>query len=246
MPDFLPRSDASFRSWTANFADALPGVASRANLSPATIQGYRALQERFATLLAETGSNTGRSPSSIFDRNSTRAELERLTRNLAGQIRGSITNDPGALMLLGLRPRQSRRRHSRPSIAPTVTVAPTLRRSVRVCLIDQARPASQAKPDGVTFAKLWISSPRLHPSSSSAWTFCGLFTRTRFELQLPDEIQNGDPITFHACWSRTGAGDGPMSRPTSTRALFNPDKPLLGKANIRRLPELKRGASQAA
>ncbi len=246
MPDFLPRSNTLFESWTRNFAGVLPAIAVRAKFSSEWVERYQQLQERFARLLGETNSSAQRSGSSVFERQAARVELERMTRQSARQIRGYIADDPAALVMLGLRPTQPRRRLARPTLAPLVHLAPTLRRSLRVTLKDEQHPTSRAKPEGIHFATLWISSPRLISDPSSPWIYCGSSSRTSFELPLPHEIQNGDPVTIRACWTRAGTGQGPMSQPATTRVLFNPDTPVFDSSSTRGRLNFRIRTQQAA
>jgi hypothetical protein len=221
MPDFLPRREALLLQWAKNFDQRIHSAPEDYALTVEQADEFRAAFELFAGWYQLSRQPTTRTPSGLLAKDEAKAAMVRLTRALAGSVRGAMGVSDQLRFGLGLTVRRGRAsRIGPPAAAPQVRVEPIVGRSaVRVRLVDAESPTRIAKPKGVMGATLFTLVSEQPPDASSQWVFSRNTTRTTAEIDFPHPLPPGAQVWVTTFWINPTSQRGPASAPVSTRVF---------------------------
>lgn len=221
--DFIPRRDAEFLHWSANFVQQTnappPPGPSQWGLTPAQATEYALLHDAFASAYQIASDPTTRTAPSIVSKNVARRDLERYARLLVRIIQAtpSVTNTQKAQLRITVRD-VNPSPVPPPKEAPRVFVKLLHGSTVRVTLRSADSPR-KGKPAGIAGAMVYSFVGNTPPDSLSQWNLEGGTTRTTMDVTFGSGthgIQPGDKVWITAYWYNPRAQRGPAAQPKST------------------------------
>lgn len=223
MPrDFIPRRDAEFLGFCANFSAKISLSPNIYGLSIEQVGQYALAQEVFAADY-RTATTPGTSTVvAVEAKNHAREVLEAQTRMLARIIRahrkGMDVTDVDLCDLRMCVPKGKRRRVPGPGAAPRLSVRSGENRTVIVHLSD-AESSTKGKPRDVYGAILFAYVGDLPPAGmdqESGWQYVKTTTKAKTTITFSAAIPPGTKIWLAANWSNTHGERGPLCQPVYT------------------------------
>ena len=222
MPDFLPRADCNFLTFTANFAQKLSVDWELYHVEHAKAMEYFALWEEFARCYRAATEPGTRTVVSVREKNDVRARLKRATRSIATPMRANSAVSDEALERIGLhRPLKARRTFAEPSAAPKVCLQALGGRRIKVTLRDAERPSSKARPKDISHAIVFTRVGENVPENPNPWRFKMQAGEMDFEIEVEEFAPPGTRVWVSAGWLNRKCKRGPQSEPVSVRLTFD-------------------------
>jgi len=209
--DYIPRGDAEFNGWQANFVSyananlvALGLVAG--DMTPITTSQTAWTSGYTAHIAAQAAAQSARDA-----KDGNRAAYETLVRALVRRLQASPAVSDPEREALGITVRDT---------DPTPVGPPTTRPLARVdCsqrlqhtidFTDESTPTRRAKPAGVIGAEIWVKVDGPPPSDPSQLTFLAVDTRAPYTRDYGG-ADGGKPAHYMLRWVNSRGETGPWS-----------------------------------
>ncbi|MCL4211150.1 MAG: hypothetical protein HRU76_14205 [Phycisphaeraceae bacterium] len=215
--DYIPRKDALFRDWAANFAALVQDDPEELGISPAKAEHIRVLTERFAEALERAVQPSKRTTTAVRHKNDTRRELERLLRTYAQQIKNLAGIGPGLLSELGLHVDDPHRSPVRPPrTSPILRLPGGGAPGEHIILYaDTLAPCARRKPRGAAYIQIYaVVADRIVPDVRFAH-HVGDFSRVPIRVSWPVS-EAGRTATYFGRWCNRKGEHGPWGLPMSS------------------------------
>jgi hypothetical protein len=212
MPDFIPRRDANFASWSktlsnqvsADFAELGVPESLALELAEQTTQFVDAYR------LATSGATAGRL--STLVKNQDRQRLEGTIRAVARLIRANPNTTAETLAQLQLEPAgRGGALSDAPPEQPNLNIERIDGRIVHIKLTEWGNGARR-RPAGVPGATIFYHIGEDLPLNQTGWTWYRNTGATRLAVRFP-VVPPGTRVWLSACWFNTRFDPGPWSTP---------------------------------
>ena len=214
MPDFLPRREADFLTWSQTLRDCLLAAPGDYEVPLEWAAAYAQAHNAYAEAFARASSNDTGSTSSVIHKNDCLKAVRSEARRICGHVRARPGVSDALKVGLGLKlNRRPGPRIARPARAPLVQILSIRGRIVRFQLVDPASPSRRGKPRGVAAARLLYSPDEAPPASSGDWKVATDVSRPRFDYTFPVDLAPGARVWLTACWSNPRMETGPLAAP---------------------------------
>jgi hypothetical protein len=214
MSDYIPSSDAEFRTWLQNFlAYANANLAAlglvAADLAP--------LQTGFTTWETAYADHTSAQAAGLAARQAKddiRRDVTTLARGLGQRLQSAPTVLDSQRQSLGLNVRSTTRTTSgEPTSRPVATVDTSQRLQHTISFVDELSPTSKAKPTGVSGCEVWVKIGTA-PADPSELSYLATDTRTPYTAVF-DGSDGGKMANYMLRWVNTRGERGPWSQTVS-------------------------------
>lgn len=220
MPDYIPRDDANFDTWQANFKTYVN--ANLANLGLPT--GLPGDPDVNAMNTAQTDWNT-KYPAHVSAQASAQAarEAKEVSRNayigiirrLAQRLQTSSSVDDTERAAMGITvPDREPTAVGAPTTRPVLSADTSQRLRIIVGFADEGTPTSKAKPAGVTGCEIWVKLGGPPPTDLSECQFLATDSRTPYTANF-DGSEANQTAHFIGRWMSTRNEPGPLSETVS-------------------------------
>jgi len=225
--DFIPRRDADFIQFSANFSAHINAAPAAFGLTPAMANDYAALNDTLHNAYVIATAPDTRTRPTIRAKNKARQHAERDLRRLARLIQATPGVSDAQKFDLGLTVRDTEPSPvPRPVERPRVSVELLYGSTVRIMLRGQDS-TRRGKPQDVAGATVFSyvgETPPTAPGNSSLWMQTNT-TRPRFVMTF-QQVEPGAKVWIAACWFNPRQQAGPASQPVYTHVqcptlLFN-------------------------
>ncbi len=218
MPDFIPRPDQSFATWSKNFVGKIQSDYASLGISSEQAADILSRYESFAESFRFSKDNTTRTPGIITRKDTDRKNLIEGIRPLARIIRAQPGITPQMLNDLGLPvPKQRTNRIGPPDEAPRIVATAIGSQRIRVELRRNETLNPKRKPDRATAAAIFMHFGETSPANIDQWQFHSNQSKTTFIIDFKKYITPGQRIWFIAYWISARAEKGPISNCTFVR-----------------------------
>jgi hypothetical protein len=217
--DFLPRREAEWVTWSANFRDHIVSDPQAVALSQEQVDQFVILNAEFAEAFRLSENDATRTPIAIRRKREAKDVLEAEIRKLAGIIRASgmvSTADRAGLGLSTRRPGGRRKVIGRPMHAPTVWIESVRGYTVNIRLLNTEEPTRRGRPIGVGYGRIWLAIGETPPEELKKWQFVRSTKLTRCAVQFNSKIPVATRVWICAQWASPTGEPGPAAKPAST------------------------------
>lgn len=217
MPDYIPRDDAGFDTWQANFVTYV-----NAHL---TGLGLTMLDADVVAMVADQTDWAAKYPAHVTAQASAQAARETkdisrgnfivVLRRLAQRLQTSSSVDDSERAALGI---------TVPDHVPTAVGAPiskpvlqpdtSQRLRIIVSFADEGTPTTRAKPAGVSGCEIWMKLGGTPPTDLTECQYLATDTRTPYTATF-DGSEANQTAHFIGRWMSTRGEAGPLSETAS-------------------------------
>lgn len=209
--DYIPRGDAEFNGWLANFvtyANAnLAGLGLVAgDMTPVTTAQTTWNTKYPAHIAAAAAAVSAREGKDIA-----RQGVEAAVRPLVRRLQASASVDDTERAALGITvPDKEPSPVGPPTTRPVVTVDASQRLQHTIDFTDETTPTRRAKPAGVIGAEIWVKVDGPPPVDPGELTFLAVDTRAPYTRDY-DGAQGSKPAHYMLRWVNSRGEVGPWS-----------------------------------
>jgi len=216
--DFLPRPDASFDAWSANFWAALSNWWAEQGFDPSAIKDVQTSVDAWHEAYAAHVAAQAAAEAARQAKDAARRTAESTIRPVVAQVQAmpQMTNATRAQMGISLR-ESSRSRVPTPTTAPTALITPAARLTHRLRLVDESTPTRRARPRGVARAEVFVvlTSPQEPaPSDPTLYKYVGGVSDGSTTLSFAP-ADGGKQAHYITRWVTQTGEVGPWSDATS-------------------------------
>lgn len=205
-----PRREAELVPWLANFNTLVQANALQYTLPASFVTSLGTTTTAFMSAWNITQVPTTRTTPSINAKDIAKNNVLNVVRAIIGILQANTNITDAQRLALGMHVRDAE-----PTPVPAPAFAPNLidvvvsGRLVSGRLQDSDEPTNRGRPAGVVGATIF-SYVGANPSDVLGdWKFQGNTTRTRFEVQFPDELVAGTKVWLIAYWRSPTDESGP-------------------------------------
>ncbi|EDX73626.1 hypothetical protein MC7420_6674 [Coleofasciculus chthonoplastes PCC 7420] len=215
MTSYMPRSDADFNNWQANFVTALTNYLSDLGLTAEDITSITTAQTEWTTaynnhIIAQSAADSARQEKDD-SRQTYKTELRRVVNQL--QVNPQITD--AMRQGLGITvPKSSSSAVGVPTTRPLPRVELKGRYQLEIHFVDETTPTRKAKPSGMIGSEIWVKIGDPPPTDPKELTFVALDTATPYVMEFSGE-DVGKTAYFMLRWVNTKGESGPWSQTVS-------------------------------
>jgi hypothetical protein len=215
MADYIPRSDADFNTWQANFLNYVGSNLAPLGLTAADLTPLTTAQTGWTTdYSVHIGAQTA-ADGALQTKKNTRNTYESSLRSLVRRIQGLPTLTDAQRAEMGLSLRETPRTVTGvPATRPVATVDTSQRLRHTIGFTDETTPSSKAKPDGVMGCEIWVKVGDPAPADPDQLQFLGTDTRTPYVAEYSGE-EAGKVAHYMLRWVNTKGEQGPWSQTVS-------------------------------
>jgi hypothetical protein len=220
MPDYIPRTDADFDGWQANWVTYAATNAAALGIGPAELTAIQAAQTAWdadydAHVTAAAAAQAARAA-----KDAERAGFVAVLRSFSQQIQKRTGTTDEQRAGLGI---------TVPDTTPTPVPAPVTAPLLNIVtserlrhVIEASRTAAEGgglgKPAAVRGVQLWRKIGEPIPSGEADFEFVGEFTRARMTLDY-QMSQGGQTVYYQARWVSTRGDTGPWGELVSATVV---------------------------
>ncbi len=216
--DYIPRADADFNAWLANFVtyanSHLPGLGLVAGDMTAVTTAQATWNTNYPALIAAQAA----AQSARQAKDGARTAVEAAVRPLVRRLQASASVDDAERNALGITVPDTRPTAvGPPTTRPVVSVDTRQRLRHTIHFADASSPTSKAKPPGVMGAEVWVKVAAVGqppPADPSELAFLAVDTRTPY-LASFDGGDAGKTAHYMLRWVSTTGEKGPWSETAS-------------------------------
>lgn len=212
--DYIPNTDAEFRSWLKNFLDYASANLAALGLVVADIAPHQAAATTYNTALDNNVAAQAAAKATRESKDVAREAAEDLVRPLAQRLQSSESVQNADRQSLGLPVRATTRSPApEPTTRPIVTVDTSQRLQHTISFVDENTPGSRARPEGVTGCEVWMKIGTL-PTDPRELTYLATDTRTPYVANF-DGADGGKIAHYMLRWVNSRGERGPWSQTVS-------------------------------
>jgi hypothetical protein len=219
VPDFIPRADNDFLTWSVPFVQQVAADPGRYFVSADDAAALVEAQAAFAQALALAQGPGTRTTVAVAGKGAARAALERRVRATAGVARAALETDRATMLDLGLavgRGRQaSRPRIGPPASGPAVWVRQVDGSRVSVLLHNSDAPSRRGLARNIAGAYLF-SFVGDAPPAVGGWRLHQTTSRTDATLDFGSSYPPGTQVWVAAQWMNRRCESGPTGTAVSS------------------------------
>jgi len=216
---YMGDSDGAVHQWSSVFAARIEAQPEAFGLTVDDAAAIRAVVDAYSAAYAKVVSPTLNSTAAAIAKNEKRAELERMCRPFAMQIKANPHVSNELKFSAGLRLDDAHRTPvGVPRTRPVLSVREMDWTGFVLRFRDSGMEESRAKPKGVT--ALLLCADFATPGSANGFEegqrsvhFVALLTRSPQRVAFPPEVLDGRAARYHGCWVNTKGKLGPWSSP---------------------------------
>ena len=215
MADYIPRPDAEFNTWQANFLSYVDTNQASFGLTAADLTPLTTAQASWrgdyqAHITAQTAAE-GAQQTKKNTRDSYESSLRALVRRLQGLP--TLTDAQRAEMGITLRdvPRAAT---GVPATRPIASVDTSQRLRHTINFTDETTPNSRARPEGTMGCEIWVKVGDPAPTDPGQLRFLATDTRTPYVAEYGGE-DAGKVAHYMLRWVNTKGEQGPWSQTVS-------------------------------
>ncbi len=218
MADYIPRGDADFNAWQANFVTyANDNLADLGLVLPDMIP-ITSAQSAWTPSLTDHVAAQANAQSACATKNANRTVLETAIRALVRRLQASPSVSDAEREALGITVADSgATAAATPATRPICQVDARQRLQHTIEFADEATPTRKAKPAGVMGAEIWVLIGPTPPVDPSELTFLAVDTRTPYTTDF-DGADGGKQAHYMLRWVNTRGETGPWSE-TATATI---------------------------
>ena len=212
----IPRTDAKFLNWSANFGDLIAADAAGYGLSDKQAADFNALLTAFRASYAKAVEPGTKTTVAVAQKNADRDALRLAARRLVSIIDGQANVTDAQRVALGIVVRDaSPTPVPRPSNPPLIEVQQTVGNSVTIRLLDSRDTSRRGKPAAAIGATVFSFVGDVAPAEENGWTFEGNTSKTTLTVQFAQLLPPGTKVWFTAIWYNRKAQSGPPAAPVT-------------------------------
>jgi hypothetical protein len=209
MAGYIPRPDADFDAWQANFMTVVTAAPGDYGLVAGDLTVVTALAGAWATAYPAHTAAQAEAQASRQAKDVSRSAFESAVRVIVRRIQAAPAVIPAAKAAAGISvPDTKPTPTTPPTTSPTATVDTRERLRHTIHFRDSTTPTSKAKPAGVHGAEIWMKIGTPAPVDPSELSFVTLDTRTPHVIAF-DGADAGKTVTYWLRWVSTGGEVGP-------------------------------------
>lgn len=209
--DYIPSDDAGLISMVDNFSTAIDGGEAAFGLAEADNVALVAARNTFNNAVTALAAAKSAQLNATQVKNSSRAELVALVRQLARRVQAHPTISSAQLASAGLTVRDTTPTAvSAPTTAPILWIGTESKLTHRVHFYDENTPNSKAKPAGVFGLELYRKIGGAAPTSVADCEFVSLDTATPEVVEYNGD-QAGQMVYYIGRWATRSGLKGPES-----------------------------------
>ncbi|MBD0372172.1 MAG: hypothetical protein ICV60_15125 [Pyrinomonadaceae bacterium] len=215
MADYIPRPDAEFNNWQANFISYLNSHMAELGLSAADLSLLTAAQLQWANTFSALLATQAAANAAIQNKNNARDSFETALRSMVRRMQGlpTVTEAMRAEMNISLR-ETTRAAAGVPTTRPVASVDTSQRLRHTINFVDEATPTKRSKPDGVMGCEIRVKVGGDAPAGPTGLQFLGIDTRTPYTSEYEGE-DAGKIAHYMLRWVNTRGEQGPWSQTVS-------------------------------
>lgn len=215
MADYMPRADAAFDTWQANFITYASANTAALGLAAGDITPLTTAQTAWNTDYPAHVAAQAAASSAKEAKDASRTALEDAIRALVARLQASADVSDEERAGLGITvPDSEPTPVGVPETVPEIAVDVTARLEHTVKFTDELTPTSTAKPAGVVGCELWVKIGGEPPADPAECTFLALDTRTPYRAVYAGADAN-KVAHYMARWVNRRAEKGPWSATAS-------------------------------
>ncbi len=216
MPnDYIPRSDAEFNGWQANFVASANANLAGLGLVAADLTPIITAQAGWSSAYSAHVAVQAAAQSARQTKDDNRASLEALIRALVRRLQASPdVSDPERQQLGITVSDQERSAVGPPTTRPVATIDAGQRLRHTIEFSDENTPTRKAKPAGVMGAEIWVKIDGPPPVDPGELAFLAVDTRTPYMTEF-DGADGGKTAHYMLRWINPKGETGPWSQTVS-------------------------------
>ena len=216
--DYIPRGDADFNAWQANFVTYAIANLADLGLVIADLTSILMAQVAWTPSLTAHVAAQANAQSACATKDGNRTILETSIRALVRRLQASPSVDDAEREALGITVADSvATAAATPATRPICQVDARQRLQHTIEFADEATPTRKAKPAGVMGAEIWVLIGPTPPVDPSELTFLAVDTRTPYTTDF-DGSDGGKQAHYMLRWVNTRGETGPWSE-TATATI---------------------------
>ena len=216
--DYIPRGDADFNAWQANFVTYANANLANLGLAIPDLMSILSAQGAWTPSLTAHVAAQANAQSARATKDGNRTVLESLIRALVRRLQASSSVSDAEREALGITvPDLGAAAAASPSTRPICQVDTSQRLRHTIDFTDESTPTRKAKPAGVMGAEIWVKIGPTPPVDPSELTFLAVDTRTPYTTDF-DGADGGKQAHYMLRWVNTRGETGPWSE-TATATI---------------------------
>jgi hypothetical protein len=215
MADYIPRTDANFDAWQANFVSVVNGNLAGYGLVAGDLTPVTTAQTAWNTSFAAQQTAQAAAEAATQTKDNDRTALVNAVRAVVRRIQATASVTDTAKAAAGITVPDSEPTPSGPpTSAPVGQVDTSQRLQHTVSFSDAQAPTSKVKPAGVRGCEIWMKVGTPPPVTAAELTFVTLDTRTPHVIPF-DGADANKTVTYWLRWVSTRGEVGPWSAAVS-------------------------------
>jgi len=216
--DYIPRGDADFNAWQANFVTYANANLVDLGLAPLDLISIISAQAAWTPSLTDHVAAQANAQSARATKDGNRTVLETSIRALVRRLQASPSVSDAERQALGITVADSGATAAAiPATRPICRVDARQRLQHTIEFADEGTPTRKAKPAGVMGAEIWVLIGPTPPVDPSELTFLAVDTRTPYTTDF-DGADGGKQAHYMLRWVNTRGETGPWSE-TATATI---------------------------
>lgn len=218
--DYIPRTDAGFRSWLQNFSSLIAQNPSQYGLTAADATVISGHYTAYNPLWEQCQQPSIRTTSLIQQKDAVKASAVASCRVYAMIIKNNMGVDEQAKSALGLHINDTTPSPVPvPSTAPIIMITGSFSGEHILRYADETTPASRRKPEGVQFIEIYRNVAAGPDPVQANAVSVGLFGKQPIQISQ-DQADAGKTATYFGRWVNTRGEKGPWSLPVAMTIAF--------------------------
>ncbi len=221
---YMGESDEQLKQWASHFADTVDANFAALGLTAGDAIAIRAVTDQYVAAYVLTTQPTTNSKSATIAKNSERAELERVCRPLAMQIKANPHVSNNLKFAVGVHLDDAHRTPIRsPRTRPVLSVREVSWTGFMLRFRDSGLVESRGKPKGAIGMLLGadFSTENGFNEGRRSVHHVALLTRSPHRVNFPPEVMDGKAARYYGCWitakGKQGQWSSPLLVPTYAR-----------------------------
>ena len=216
--DYIPRGDAEFNAWQANFVNYASANLADLGLALPDLISILSAQGAWTPSLTAHVAAQANAQSACATKDGNRTALEALIRALVRRLQASPDVSDAEREALGITvPDSVATAAAIPTTRPICQVDTSQRLQHTISFTDESTPTRKAKPAGVMGAEIWVKIGPTPPVDPGELTFLAVDTRTPYTRDF-DGTDGGKQAHYMLRWVNTRGETGPWSE-TATATI---------------------------
>ena len=216
--DYIPRGDADFNAWQANFVTYANANLANLGLAIPDLMSILSAQGAWTPSLTAHVAAQANAQSARATKDGNRTVLESLIRALVRRLQASSSVSDAEREALGITvPDLGAAAAASPTTRPICQVDTSQRLRHTIDFTDESTPTRKAKPAGVMGVEIWVKIGAPPPVDPSELTFLAVDTRTPYTTDF-DGADGGKQAHYMLRWVNTRGETGPWSE-TATATI---------------------------